>query len=154
MIEWGENDSRLMPSWLFPNISEKHHATAIKANYVKQNFSICPRYWYLDTTSRCVECKEAFTFTVREQRKWYEEYFFWVDSYPIRCVECRKSKRMLKEIRKSYDANILNALEGDDLELKVSTIKDIDQLYEYRENLPKRINENRKRLTRQIEKTL
>ena len=48
MDDFGQTDSRKMPAHLFWGALYFDHETAIRANPEKQNFTICPRFWYLD----------------------------------------------------------------------------------------------------------
>ena len=56
----------------------------------------------------------------------------------------------LKASRRDYDRWVKQALQSDDLELKRRLAQVIDQLYELGGELPSRVNENRRRLARQI----
>ena len=116
--EFGCDDPRKMPDFLFPRCMEIDFNTAIKANIRKQNCSICPRYWYVDMSIKCKECRNKFVFDTFEQRTWYEQYRFWIESIPTRCKACRKSVREEKSLRKSYDAKISIAISGHDLNQK------------------------------------
>ena len=151
---FGESDPRDMPRHLFPGVEALAYDTAVRANPERQNCSICPRYWYVDAVFRCARCRKAFTFTAAEQRVWYEEYGFWIDAVPKHCVECRKALRQLKTARQEYDATVASTLERGDLEMKRRLAALIDQLYELGGELPPQINENRRRLAKQIARAL
>jgi hypothetical protein len=134
-----------MPVHFFNRSLRIDYGSAVPADIERQNCSICPRYWYVDTIFPCDRCGSEFVFTVAEQRVWYEEYGFWID--------CRRGLRDLKTARQEYDRLVEQALEAGDLELKKRLAGLIDQLYELGGELPPRINENRKRLARQIAKS-
>lgn len=150
MSDFGRDDPREMPVHLFFASVRIDYGSAVRANADKQNCSICPRYWYVDATFRCERCGREFVFTAAEQRVWYEEYRFWIDSLPKHCFECRRALRELKAARRDYDRWIEQALETDDLELKTRLARLIDQLYELGGELPARIHENRRRLAREL----
>ncbi len=42
---------------------------------------------------RCERCGEEFWFSANEQRVWYEEWGFWIDSVPKHCAACRTMLR-------------------------------------------------------------
>jgi Probable zinc-ribbon domain len=111
-----------------------------------------PRYWYVDTIFPCGRCDSEFTFSAAEQRIWYEEHGFWIDSLPRHCLACRRELRELKTTRQEYDRSVEEALHSADPELKKNLTRVIDQLYELGGELPARINENRRRLARQLSK--
>lgn len=152
MTDFGEADPREMPAHLFAGARRLHYASAVRADIGKQNRSICPRYWYVDATFSCARCGRDFTFTAGEQRTWYEEYAFWIDSCPRHCLTCRHDLRQMKTARQAYDAGIERALSGVDPDLTRSVVEAIDQLYELGEELPPRLTAHRRRLARQIEK--
>jgi DNA-directed RNA polymerase subunit RPC12/RpoP len=139
-----------MPRHFFLGSLRIDYASAVRADSSRQNCGVCPRYWYVDTVFQCARCGSQFLFTAEEQRIWYEEYGFWVDAFPKRCVTCRRDLRRLKDLRREYDREVASALELRDLESKKRLADIIDHLYEIGGDLPPRINENRKRLARQI----
>jgi hypothetical protein len=152
MSGFGQNDPREMPPHFFSGTVRIDYESAVRADPAKQNCSVCPRYWYVDASFSCSRCGRAFTFTANEQRTWYEEFGFWVDSLPKHCQGCRRDLRNLKELRREYDRDIAPVLASGDLESKKRLASVIDQLYEIGGDLPERINENRGRLGRQIER--
>jgi len=67
---------------------------AIAAKPARQTYCDCwPYLAYFDQTHHCVECGMSFIFSKEEQRYWYEELGFWVQSRPVRCRKCRAEKR-------------------------------------------------------------
>ena len=141
-----------MPSHFFWECLRLEHSTAVRADISQQNFCICPRYWYVDATFQCSRCNERFCFTVAEQKLWYEELGFYVDSYARNCLACRQDARRQKQIRKKYDGQVANALESDDVILKKQICDVIDELCGEFSELPKRIHQNRETLAKQIRK--
>ena len=150
MIEFGEDDPRKMPGHFYWGALRRDYASAVRADPERQNYSVVPRYWYLDATFRCARCEEEFTFSATEQRAWYEEYGFYVDAFPKHCLSCRREVRDAKELRREYDRDIENVIGGNDLEAKKKLAGTIDTLCEIGGELPPRMNENRRRLGRQI----
>lgn len=150
MNGFGNDDPRDMPAHLFYRSLRVNHETAVRADTDKQNCSICPRYWYADAIFPCDRCGAEFTFTAAEQRAWYEDYGFWVDSLPRHCLACRRDLRDLKALRQEYDRNVTNAIRHGNLESKKRLAVVIDQLYELGGKLPPRINEHRRQLASQI----
>jgi hypothetical protein len=139
-----------MPDHFFYRSLRIDYDSAVRADPDRQNRSICPRHWYVDTIFPCNACGDDFAFTAAEQRSWYEEYGFWVDSLPKHCPGCRRQLRDLKATRQVYDRFVEEALQSNDLGLKKRLAQVIDLLYELGGELPPRINENRKRLAREI----
>ncbi len=139
-----------MPAHFFYRSLRVIYETAVRSDPHNQNCSICPRYWYVEAIFPCDRCGAAFSFSAAEQRVWYEDYGFWVDSLPRHCLACRRDLRNLKAVRQEYDQNVAHTLLHGDLETKKRLADVIDQLYEFGGELPARINENRRRLANQI----
>ena len=150
MSDFGRDNPREMPAHLFAGSVRLDYATAVRADPAKQNCSICPRYWYLDATFSCARCAAEFQFTASEQRVWYEQYRFWIDSVPRQCPACRRDMRQMKALRQEYDERVLDVLEHGSLDSKKQLASVIDQLYELGNELPGRIHEARRRLAIQI----
>ena len=150
MSSFGSDDPREMPPHFFYRSLRVNYETAVRSDPSRQNCSICPRYWYVDAIFPCARCGAEFSFTAAEQRTWYEEYGFWVDSLPKHCPSCRRELRNLKGLRQEYDQSVAQVLQAGDLESKKRLAGIIDQLYEIGGELPPRINENRRRLAKQI----
>ncbi len=149
---FGKNDPRKMPSYLFSGSLYLDFASAVNADISKQNYSICPRYWYVDATIHCGSCGVDFCFAADEQRVWYEEYAFWIDSFPKCCKDCRRVFRDQMELRKEYDREITKALKSDDCAVKERIVAIIDQLCDGLHDFPEKIQENRRLLAKQIER--
>ena len=146
----GSTDPRLMPRHLFWNGIRLDYSTATRADIRKQNYSVCPRHWYIDATFLCSRCNKEFCFTVAEQRQWYEGLGFWIDSIAKQCKECRQQVRREKTLRREYDRNILDAIKSDDGAQKQKMADLIDELSLLVNPIPTAIVESRKRLARQI----
>ncbi len=96
-IGFGGYDPRNMPDYLFPEAYDLDYANAVRADVEKQNCSVCPRHWYIDATIDCVDCGESFRFTKEEQKHWYEELRFWIDSFPKRCKRCNQAHKLVHQ---------------------------------------------------------
>ena len=86
-----------MPAHFFYS-ARVDYSTAVRADISKQNYSVCPRHWYLNAETICTDCSEPFIFSASEQKFWYEDLYFWVDSFPNQCPNCRKNRRDAKTI--------------------------------------------------------
>ena len=150
MSGFGSDDPREMPMHLFRGSLRVDYGSAVRSDPGTQNCSVCPRYWYVDAVFPCDRCGAEFTFSASEQRVWYEDYGFWVDSVPRHCLACRRDLRTLRGVRQEYDRHVTDVLERGDLESKKRLAAVIDQLYGFGGELPPRINENRRRLADQI----
>ena len=127
------------------------YSSAIKANISKQYYSVYPREWYVDATFICKDCNSEFDWSASEQKIWFEEYQFWIDSCPTHCVECRKEKRKLKMIRQEYNKLVAEAKSTNDIQLKKKVV-DLIGILEESITLPKGIIETQTQLLKQIKK--
>ena len=69
---------------------------AVRGNPERQNYCRAhhePKYFYVDETHTCVQCRLQFVFTAKEQKFWYETLQFNFNSQAIRCRNCRKQRR-------------------------------------------------------------
>lgn len=149
---FGEKAPKNMPEHLFPYVSDQEFETAEKANISNQNFSVCPRYWYVKSWIRCSKCGVEFTFEIAEQRYWYEELKFWVDSFPDGCLSCRRRLRGIKSARKIFDeegkaALLKKASLGD----KLRVFEALTVVLESSREMSKKLHEAHRILGRQIE---
>ena len=146
-----ELDPKEMPRHFFAPDADLDYAGAERANVDAQNYSLHPRYWYIDTWQTCTQCKAPFPFTIEEQRFWYEERRFYVASYPIRCKKCRRDQRRLEEARQRYGDLREQAVRRDaSKELKVEVLALIDELEAAGERLSDRMIQCREVLRQQI----
>ncbi|MGK0365627.1 MAG: hypothetical protein ACI85O_002693 [Saprospiraceae bacterium] len=107
---------------------------AIKANPTKQTYcDFKPILAYYDQTYNCDSCKSDFVFSKQEQKFWYEERSFWVQSKPKHCKECRKKKRKEKEYHKR-----ISQLKKKGENLKVEEIAELAEIYDHFGNEAKR----------------
>ncbi len=147
---FGSRDPRKMPSHFFSGALYLDYPTAVRANITNQDYSVCPRHWYVDAAFRCVRCGKNFIFSAEEQRFWYEELGFYIDSRAKRCRECRSELRELKLLQQEYDREISAALKSaSELGRKKRLIDVINALDEGGVELPVKTQENRRILIKQ-----
>ncbi|MFN8091973.1 MAG: zinc-ribbon domain-containing protein [Vicinamibacteria bacterium] len=75
---------------------------AVRGNVRSQSFCFAchvPRYFFVDEDRTCVQCGEPFVFRAAEQKHWYERLKFHFSSVPVRCVECRRTRRSERALR-------------------------------------------------------
>ncbi|MCD6052345.1 MAG: hypothetical protein K0Q55_3763 [Verrucomicrobia bacterium] len=149
---WGEKDPKGMPSHLFFGSRRLDYSTAQRADISKQNFSVCPRHWYVDATFVCRDCNGEFIFFASEQRFWYEDRHFWIDSLPTRCISCRKEQRTRLNLRKRYDALIATALGACPAETKKEIVAIINELEAAEDDIPEKMKQSRSVLYAQLAK--
>lgn len=148
---FGKRDPRNMPMHLFFGALNLDYSSAIRADISKQHFSVCPRYWYVDAAFRCPRCGENFVFTADEQRFWYEELGFWIDSQAQHCKHCRGELRHLKALRQEYDREIEQVMARDaDPDCKRRLLEVIEELHNGGVQLPERMRERHRVLARQL----
>lgn len=147
---FGSKSPRRMPKHFFLGCVQVDYDSAIRADTSKQHFSVAPRHWYVDADVRCEQCGEVFRFSADEQRQWYEEYRFWVGSFPRQCPDCRRERRRLKALHQEYDRSVADALRSNDPEQKARAIEIVDQLRAAGERLPKKVYDNRELLVKQL----
>jgi hypothetical protein len=145
---FGNTASSRMPRHLFGDVLSLDHATAIPADISRQNYSVCPRYWYVDAEYQCRRCKQPFIWSAAEQQVWFEEYFFWIDVHASCCLACRQDLRHLAALRKEYDEKVAAARHGSAAE-KRRIIEIIDELLHALGKLPDKMIETRRVFERQ-----
>lgn len=150
---FGQYDPRKMPRHLLWGALHLDYATAVRADTARQDFSVCPRHWYVDATFRCVRCDQPFIFAAEEQRFWYEELKLYVDSRAKHCKPCRRELRELKALRQEYDREVEAALaRSTDVERKQRVVAVVDALGKGGVELPEKLQNNRRVLSQQIER--
>jgi len=80
MDVFGDTDPKKMPLHLFRGAVSIDYGTAVRADVSKQDYTVCPRHRYIDATFKCIDCGNDFLFSTDEQRFWYEQRRFYVDS--------------------------------------------------------------------------
>lgn len=148
---FGNTDPKMMPPHLFYGATKIDYSTAVKAETGIQNYSVCPREWYIDASFECQGCNTTFLWSASEQKAWFEDYRFWVDSCPTLCKECRREKRELKKLRQEYDRLVSEARSSNNPKAKRKVVDIISGL-EKSLKLPDGIVETKRILLKQIKK--
>ena len=129
----GDIDIDRCPPSFFPHALRMDFSTAIRSKNVReQNFSVVPRHWFIDAWFRCKQCDEEFCWAAEEQKHWFDELKFQVDSVPLHCKRCRRSIRL----RKRYNAEIAAALK------KSASVGVKKEMLEIIDNMSKSSNDN------------
>ena len=76
-----------------------------------------PRLAYYDLTRRCRSCGADFTFSKREQQRWFEEFKLTPSAEPVECRACRAAGRAAAEANTELAAQLktLNPKSADSL---------------------------------------
>ena len=143
MSSFGENSPQDMRWHYFSGTTKRSYDTAMRSDPSKQNCSVCPRYWYLDVDYTCAGCGNAFTWTAKEQKVWFEDYGFWVDSEPNHCKGCRRLHRYFKEIRNEYDSIVASARSNTSFDGRRRIIEIVDELEKSLSDLPQKMIDTR-----------
>ena len=77
--------------------------TAVEADIEKQAPATIHVTHYFDSKRICRKCGANFIFFAEEQRYWYEELGFPLESDLVDCINCRKHEHKLKESRQEYE---------------------------------------------------
>ena len=77
--------------------------TAIQADLSRQSPPTVQVTHYFDATRECRDCGKPFLFFAEEQRHWYEELGFPLESDCVQCVRCRKRQQGLARTRARYE---------------------------------------------------
>ena len=77
--------------------------TAVKANTSKQKPATFHFTHYFDLERKCRDCDRDFIFFAAEQKHWYEELQFGLDSDCVRCVPCRKKVQGIERTRRQFE---------------------------------------------------
>lgn len=78
--------------------------TAIPADLARQVPATVPVTHYYDVKRQCRDCGRSFIFFAEEQKHWYEELGFGLNSDCVRCVPCRKRQQRIACQRRRYEA--------------------------------------------------
>ncbi len=98
---------------------------ATKADIEKQLFCDFPPYLaYVDKVVPCVCCQKDFVFRKEEQRFWYEDLGFWVQSIPKKCKKCSAEKKANNQLTKKIADHLKNLNKNSSNELLI-----ISELY-------------------------
>lgn len=144
MDTFGSTNPRRMPPHFFPPRSVLHFESARQADVSKQNYSVCPRHWYIDADIECRSCGTPFIWSASEQRTWFEHYHFWIDSHATQCRDCRAKRRYLAGLRKEYDSIIEMARTLRDPAARQRVITIVDELEAALSIVPEKMAEARR----------
>lgn len=84
---------RVVRPWRFRDAASVDLSRHLRADQQRQHCLVLPEEWYVEATFVCTRCTQRFAFTPEEQRHWYEELGFWIDSVPRQCAPCRQRAR-------------------------------------------------------------
>ena len=79
--------------WRYASAIAVDELRCVPADPAKQHYTVVPESAYCSMKLGCERCHGEFWFTADEQRLWYEEWRFWIDSVPKHCASCRKQLR-------------------------------------------------------------
>ena len=96
------DDLKVFIHWHSPE-SCRIPGTAINADLTKQAQATIPVTHYFEVKRSCRECDRPFIFFAEEQKHWYEELGFGLDSDCVRCPLCRKRQQGLARKRERYE---------------------------------------------------
>jgi hypothetical protein len=150
----GKENPREMPKHFFFGVRHMDYNTAQRADISKQHYTVVPRHWYVDATFSCHDCGTDFIFTANEQRFWYEERRFFIDSLPKHCLRCRKAERTRLDLRKRYDALVSQALRQCPKQTKQEVVDIINELEMTGGEISEKMVATRSRLYAQLSKTV
>ena len=88
--------------WHSPKASRIPY-TAIPADLSRQSPATVPVTHYFDVKRHCRDCGRPFIFFAEEQKYWYEELGFALESDCVRCVVCRQKRQDIKQKRARYE---------------------------------------------------
>jgi hypothetical protein len=149
---FGSTDPRMMPGHLFGGAIHLDYGTAIRGDPRKQNYSVCPRHWYIDADFNCARCRKEFTWTANEQKAWFEKYNFWIDSHPRLCKMCMADRKHLEALRLEYDSTVAAARPRDAIGQKRRIVEVVRELEAAFGRLHAKMIETKELFERQIQK--
>lgn len=79
--------------WRYAAAITVDESRCVASNPEKQHYTVIPESVYCSMKLGCERCHEEFWFTANEQKGWYEEWGFWIDSVPKHCEPCRRALR-------------------------------------------------------------
>jgi hypothetical protein len=107
--------------WLYdPTAVKRIPGTAITANLARQTAATVPVTHYFDLERKCQDCGTPFIFFAEEQKYWYEELGFGLDSDCVRCVVCRKQQQAITRLIKRYEELCHTAVRSNEENLEMA----------------------------------
>jgi hypothetical protein len=77
--------------------------TGILADLSRQTPATVAVTHYFDVDRSCVDCRRRFIFFAEEQKFWYEDLGFPLESDCVRCMDCRKQQQGIARTRQRYE---------------------------------------------------
>ena len=149
---FGSTSPKKMPLHFFWKAIDIDYSTAIRADITTQDYSVCPRHWYIDARFQCCTCNKEFLWLVEEQRTWFEIFHFYVDSNPNLCQDCRAKRRDAVQLRQEYDALVNTARSSGSTEQKQRIVEIVNELEAYWSCVPDKMKETRETFQGQLSK--
>jgi hypothetical protein len=94
--------------------------TAISADLTRQTAATVAVTHYFDLDRLCCDCRRRFIFFAAEQKHWYEELGFGLESDCVRCVDCRKNQQGLAQKVQRYEELFHEPNKTDDQNLEMA----------------------------------
>lgn len=113
-LEWGYEPEEI------DAIGSAIPGTAVAADLDRQTPATIPVTHYLDIERKCAECRRWFIFFAEEQKYWYEELEFPLESDCLHCSECRKVRQELQQQRFRYEELIKQDLRSRDEDFELA----------------------------------
>ncbi|MEL6108529.1 MAG: zinc-ribbon domain containing protein [Planctomycetota bacterium] len=103
--------------------------TAITADLSRQTPATVSVTHYFDLERQCRDCSRPFIFFAEEQRYWYEELGFGLESDCVRCADCRKRQQGIARHRETYESlfHVANKTDKQTLEMADACLWLIEQ---------------------------
>ncbi|TWT64784.1 zinc-ribbon domain containing protein [Allorhodopirellula solitaria] len=110
-------------------LSRRIPNTAIPADLTRQTPAIVAVTHYFDLERRCRDCSRSFIFFAEEQKHWYEQLGFGLDSDCVRCVDCRKTLQGIARQRERYESlfHVPNKTEKQSMEMAEACLSLIEK---------------------------
>ncbi|MDB5335271.1 MAG: hypothetical protein JWN70_890 [Planctomycetaceae bacterium] len=94
---------RVADQWFHTTEVKRIPGTAVVADLTRQSRATVQVTHYFDLDRICRDCSRPFIFFADEQKYWYEELGFGLDSDCVRCVACRKPRQVIAQRLKQYN---------------------------------------------------
>ncbi|HEY5707613.1 MAG TPA: zinc-ribbon domain-containing protein [Terrimicrobiaceae bacterium] len=112
--------------------------TAIPADLSRQSPATVPVTHYFDVKRQCRDCGKPFIFFAAEQKYWYEDLGFGLDSDCVRCVVCRKKQQGIGLKRERYEElfHVADRTTGQNLEMAECCLSLVESDVFHKRQLP------------------
>ena len=112
--------------------------SVLAGDATKQNYSLYPRAYYVDTLKECGTCGRPFIFFAKEQRFWFETLRFYVDANCALCPVCRRNSQDLRRRLRRYSdlftkktltqKDLISLVDDGGVLLASGVLRDLDRL--------------------------